>query len=203
METNTSIIVKNYHKRNSQDSPQSSIIDFFAFCGNIQNFAINEEADGTFTAIITFESAAAAQVALLLNTAEIGLEGEKISVSILRDAEKPEIIYTTVPPSETPKPPVAGTHTDIITNLLEKGYKLKSDVLDLAKVCDSKVREAIHTAGSTVATTTTVAYQVTGEKLHQIQETVGHLPTVEAIKHVGEVTSTSLQQAGAAVVNTG
>jgi hypothetical protein len=131
---NTSIIVKNYHKKENEDSPQNTLIEFFSFCGSVQSFAINQEPNSSYTAIITFESPAAAQVSLLLNTAEIGKEGEKITVAILPESEKPDIVFLPISSLNTPPPRIEyRSSTDIISSLLQKGYKLKAGALDLAK----------------------------------------------------------------------
>jgi len=221
---NTSIIVKNYHKKHPEDIPQNTIIEFFSFCGPIKSYAVMQESNGSHTAIITFESPAAAQVSLLLSTAEIGLEGEPITVSILPDSQKPSLEYTSITPPDSLPPPVEPrSYTDVINSLIQKGYKLKADVLELAKQAEPKVKEALQTAGATVSTTGQVAYDVTQHKLHQLSEatteaaqvataTVSSYVTAKtsqppssetgAVENTG-VIGDKIKQAGEAVVNTG
>jgi len=223
MENNTSIIVKNYHKKHPEDIPQNTIIEFFSFCGTIKNYAVMQESNGSYNAIITFESPAAAQVSLLLSTAEIGLEGEPITVSILPDSQKPHLVYTTVTPSASvPAVGPVGSYTDIIHSLIQKGYKLKDDVLELAKQAEPKVKEALQTAGATVSTTSQVAYDVTQHKLHQLSEATteaaqvasatvssyvsaktNQIPPPSTVTAGVEKTGDKLKQASEAVVNTG
>jgi len=222
---NTSIIVKNYHKKHPEDIPQNTIIEFFSFCGPIKTYAVMQESNGSYTAIITFESPAAAQVSLLLSTAEIGLEGEPITVSILPDSQKPPVEYTSLtPPGSLPAAPVGpSSYTDVIHSLIQKGYKLKADVLELAKQAEPKVKEALHTAGATVSTTGQVAYDVTQYKLHQLSEATteaAQVATATVSSYVSAKTSQppssetgaventgfigdKIKQAGEAVVNTG
>jgi hypothetical protein len=145
-------------------------VEFFSFCGTVKNYAIQAEANGSYTAIITFESPAAAQVSLLLNTAEIGLEGEHITVSIIPESEKPPVDFIQVennPSVTTPSPGFPGAYNPsaMIQLLIEKGYKLKDNVIELAKQAEPKVKQALQTAGATVATTGQVAIDVTQHQL--------------------------------------
>jgi len=226
MENNTSILVKNYHKKNPEDSPHTTLVEFFSFCGPVKNYAIKEESNGSYMAIITFESPAAAQVSLLLNTAEIGLEGEHITVSIIQESEKPPLDYITInnpiisPSEASPVGPEDYT-SDIIKLLIQKGYKLKDNVLELAKQAEPKVKEAFHTAGVTVATTGQVAYDVTQHQLNRLSEATTEAAQIATATVSSYVTANapssprtdptvgppsgpldSLKQAGEAVIST-
>jgi hypothetical protein len=226
MENNTSILVKNYHKKHPEDSPHTTLVEFFSFCGTVKNYAIKEEPNGSYMAIITFDSPAAAQVSLLLNTAEIGREGEHITVSIIPESEKPSTLdYIPVNnPTSSPSMDESADRqvyhpSEIIKLLIEKGYKLKDDVIELAKQAEPKVKEALHTAGATVATTGQVAYDVTQHQLNRISEVTTEAAQIATAKVSSYVTATvphstdgteephsgaldSLKQASEAVINT-
>jgi len=178
-------------------------------------------------AIITFESPAAAQVSLLLNTAEIGLEGEHITVSIIQESEKPPLDYITInnpviSPSDASPVGQEAYPSQIIQLLIQKGYKLKDNVLELAKQAEPKVKEALHTAGVTVVTTGQVAIDVTQHQLNRLSEATTEAAQIATATVSSYVTAKapppsstdplpveppsgalgSLKQAGEAVLNT-
>jgi len=177
-------------------------------------------------AIITFESPAAAQVSLLLNTAEIGLEGQHITVSIIQESEKPPYLdyipinNPIISPSEASPLGPEPYPTNIIKLLIQKGYKLRDNVLELAKQAEPVLKEAFHNAGVTVATTGQVAYDVTHHQLNRLSEATTEAAQIATATVSSYVTANSprssptdpaqpptgpldsLKQAGEAVINT-
>jgi hypothetical protein len=149
---------------------------------------------GYYNAIITFDTPAAAQVALLLNTAVVGHEDESITVN-LYTGELPKDHIAPVHQVDIksyPKSEYNQTHTDVISRILSLGYKLKDDALELAKQLDTTVRtnpvvvEASNIAAATVSSIASVPV---------IQS------ATEAVKHGGSMALEATQVATATVAS--
>jgi len=108
--------------------------DFFIFCGTIVTlFIIPEEnpTDDSLTAVITFESEAAAKTAILLSHALIN--DRPIEVEMAPPDFKPTVttgVYTDGSPQNS--------EPSLITNIIDTGYQVGTDVVNRARALDEQ-----------------------------------------------------------------
>lgn len=120
----TSVTASNLGK----DVTEKQVIDFFSFCGKIQNLKM--EADGEKQkAIITFERPSAARTALLLQDAHLGTSQVHVSTSTSLDGTStpPSTDKSTAGISQEDKP-----RTAVVAEYLSHGYTLTDQALQKA-----------------------------------------------------------------------
>ncbi|KAJ1801394.1 Protein vip1 [Coemansia sp. RSA 2399] len=145
----------------SLSADESTVRNFFAFCGNIETLELKKEMDGTQRALIKFADAEAAKTSLLLTNAQIN--HEYISVSPLFPSAHPSAtppVYNTDPNQQAaaaaPPPlqaagssgrnPIVDANYEgkpalyVVHELLAAGYFLGEHVVSRASEFDSKYR---------------------------------------------------------------
>jgi RNA recognition motif-containing protein len=70
----STVNVENISTKTSEDEIKS----FFSFCGKIQSLSVKPTGDGTQSASVTFEKAAAAKTAQLLDNTQVSFSREAI-----------------------------------------------------------------------------------------------------------------------------
>jgi len=114
------------------------ISDVFSFCGTITSLSVLESSgEETVTAIVTFESEAAAKTAVLLNNALI--HDRTISVALAPSGFQPPASSVSADNLPQGTDPAGRTEASVMQDLLDAGYKLSNDALSQAKAWDEKV----------------------------------------------------------------
>jgi len=231
MNASCSILITNYTRKSTEDSPDKTLIEFFSNCGNIQNFVITEDPTkkGDYTAIITFDSPEPAKIALLLNTDALGQKDICVKLLSIEEEKNKKLEGNVATPKEE-LPQVHSVPTEqqsMFSVLLSKGYKLKDNALDLANQLDGQFRSkvstvevtvqenfvslvaAYHNASGTVLSTGKVAFDATESALKTAGASA-HDKTIEATKIASETVGSFVAastnvffDATTAVTNTG
>jgi hypothetical protein len=94
-------------------------------------------------AVITFENKAASRTAVLLNNALINERSILVEIApagftLSTDASSPESALHTVPPSDLPAQTSESTASNVIANLMAKGYNLSADAAAKAREIDEE-----------------------------------------------------------------
>jgi len=160
-----SILVRNIAP--STNPPTQKVLsDFFVFCGNIVALSILPEKDPKFedslTAVITFESEAAAKTAQLLTNALIN--DRPIVVEMAPVDFKPSLATGNVDNTQTIPP--EKTEPSVISDILDTGYLIGSDVAARARALDEQtgVSQKLNTGIAVVSAAVTnldTQYQIT------------------------------------------
>jgi len=130
----TTILITNYRINN----PSQTLFDIFSRCGKIVSFQLNEGKEKA-DAVITYENPFSAEIAMLLDSAALGPQGEKIRVKSKGKTWDPESSgFQEVDISnrsvEQPLSPSA-----FVSNMQSLGHKLKENVEEVAKQLESRI----------------------------------------------------------------
>jgi hypothetical protein len=132
--SNQTILITNYRINN----PSQTLFDTFSRCGKIVSFQLNEGKEKA-DAVITYENPFSAEIAMLLDYAALGPQGEKIRVRSKGKTWNPEssgfqevdISNRAVEQQLIP--------SAFVSNIQSLGHKLKDNVEEAAKQLDSRI----------------------------------------------------------------
>jgi len=130
-----SVIVKNVAP--TTEPPTHKVLsDFFSFCGNISALSVSPAVgdETTVTAVVTFESEAAAKTAVLLNNALIS--DRAITVELAPPGFQPPSSSVSVDQLPHSALPNQRSEASVIQAMLDSGYKLSADAIAQAKAFD-------------------------------------------------------------------
>jgi hypothetical protein len=133
-----SIIVRNVAPSTNPPT-QKVLADFFVFCGNITALSIlpdkDERYDDALTAVITFESEAAAKTAQLLSNALINDRPIVVELAPVNFKAPPSRtnIDTTIP-----APGDQNTEPSVFSSIMSVGEKISTEVITQAKSLDEQ-----------------------------------------------------------------
>jgi len=169
----SSIIVRNIAPSTNPPT-QKVLADFFVFCGNIVSLSILPDKDPNYgdslTALIVFESEAAAKTAQLLTNALIN------DRPIVVEMAPPDFKAPPTDAGNTNTTPGQTTEPSVISDIIDTGYQISSDVVAKARALGEQtgVTQKISDGIAVVSTTMGALdsqYQVT-ETVKTVSESV-------------------------------
>eukprot|EP00028_Trichosphaerium_sp_Am-I-7-wt_P004905 CAMPEP_0168526924 /NCGR_PEP_ID=MMETSP0405-20121227/12278_1 /TAXON_ID=498012 /ORGANISM="Trichosphaerium sp, Strain Am-I-7 wt" /LENGTH=384 /DNA_ID=CAMNT_0008549901 /DNA_START=19 /DNA_END=1174 /DNA_ORIENTATION=- len=128
----------------SPKATETTVTDFFSFCGKITKIVLSKNGDELQSAVVTFQTEEASKTALLLTNAlivdrPITVSSEASAAPVETEKTvKIEVIGDDIQQKNYDAPADQRTKTSVIASLIAAGYKLGNDVIAKAKKTDEE-----------------------------------------------------------------